>query len=249
MCLLQLPFLLLFAGGQDFHISSAYFLQGGASVILNVIAGYFFIRSLQMSPLSKTIPFLSFTPVFTAVSGYFFLGETLPLAGMVGILLVVFGALFLGWEKDDSNAFTFEKGSALMIFVSLIWSITPVLDKQAVLASSTYLHTLILAAGIAISFGLIAAYQEKKIWAFPKDVAKEWRLFLIAGALNLIAVYSQFESFQYLPISYVEALKRAIGISLAFLIGVFFFSEKISYKSVIAGALMIFGSAFIIFSK
>ncbi len=136
-----------------------------------------------------------------------------------------------------------------MVCVALIWSITPVLDKRAVAASTTLFHTLILAIGIAGAFGIVAALQDKKLTAFPVAIGKQWKLFVIAGILNLVAVYTQFESFQYFPISYVEACKRALGIILAFLLGTFFFSEKVTLKGAIAGLVMIIGTALILFSK
>ncbi len=246
VCLLQVPFLLILTPVDQLVFSSNYFPFGIGSVFLNVVAGYLFIRSLQVSPLSKTIPFLSFTPVFTAVSGYFFLHEVLPAQGIFGIILVVLGALYLG---SGDKLLSFEKGSILMICVSLCWSITPVLDKQAVLSSSTLFHTLILAGGIAAAFGIIAGLQEKKIGAFPAAILRKWKLFTIAGILNLVAVYAQFESFQYFPISYVEAVKRAIGIILAFILGAYLFSEKFTFKTGVAGLLMIVGSGLILFSK
>jgi drug/metabolite transporter (DMT)-like permease len=51
----------------DWRIGSGYVLPGLASVALNVAANLAFFRSLQLAPMSVTLPLLSLTPVFTAV--------------------------------------------------------------------------------------------------------------------------------------------------------------------------------------
>ncbi|HYN22423.1 MAG TPA: DMT family transporter, partial [Thermoanaerobaculia bacterium] len=71
------------------------------SVVLNVFANLMFFAALRISPLSVTIPLLSFTPVFTALLGIPMLGEIPSLIQGLGILLVVAGAFGLNLRSDE----------------------------------------------------------------------------------------------------------------------------------------------------
>ena len=64
-------------------------------VPLEILAMLLYIRAIRDYPLSQTLPYLAFTPVFVTVTGYLLLGETLSGRGLLGILLVVAGAWLL----------------------------------------------------------------------------------------------------------------------------------------------------------
>ena len=60
-----------FSGPQQ--AQAAYWLPATGSVLLNLWANFAYFRSLQLSPLSQTLPMLSFTPAFAAVLSAIFL--------------------------------------------------------------------------------------------------------------------------------------------------------------------------------
>ena len=59
---------------------------------------WLYMRAIRESPLSLTLPYLAFTPVFNILTGYIFLGEQVSSAGMAGIVLVVCGAWLLNLD-------------------------------------------------------------------------------------------------------------------------------------------------------
>lgn len=122
-----------------------------ASVALNVAANFGYFRAFQLSPMSVTLPMLSFTPLFASLLGAAFLGEEVSARAAAGALLVVFGGLALGLRPGGLRI---ESGSAVMLGVAFCWSATLLLDKAALAAASPQLHALVLNGGVAV--GIIA---------------------------------------------------------------------------------------------
>ena len=61
---------------------------------------WLYMKAIRRSPLSLTLPYLAFTPVFNTVTGYVLLGETVTLQGFSGIALVVSGAQLIVWPAS-----------------------------------------------------------------------------------------------------------------------------------------------------
>ena len=73
----QLPFLGAWAAWDQTWVSDArhYWVPAVASMSMNALANVFFMRSVELSPLSRTVPFLSLTPVFSALAAIPLLGD------------------------------------------------------------------------------------------------------------------------------------------------------------------------------
>lgn len=63
-----------------------------------ILAMLLYTRAIQTSPLSHTLPYLAFTPVFTTLTGSLVLGERVSVAGFTGIVLVALGAYVLNLD-------------------------------------------------------------------------------------------------------------------------------------------------------
>ena len=79
----QLPFLGAWAAiDQTWVTDSRYWPPAAASMTMNALANVLFMRSVELSPLSRTVPFLSLTPVFSALAAMPLLG---PVAQAVAV--------------------------------------------------------------------------------------------------------------------------------------------------------------------
>jgi len=155
----QLPlFLLWLALAGDTRLAAGYAAPASATIGLNVVANLLFIRAVHVSPLSVTIPFLSFTPVFSALLSLALLGEHPALAGWSGIGLVVAGALVvnLRWHAGVASL-AHEPGSLMMTGVALLWSLAAVLDKRALAFADVPVHAAIQCAGVGLVLLLLLA--------------------------------------------------------------------------------------------
>ena len=65
-----------------------------------------FQRALSISPVSLTVPYLSFTPAVLLITSYFMLGEVPEAAGVLGVVIMTAGAYGLntaGARREDEN--------------------------------------------------------------------------------------------------------------------------------------------------
>lgn len=222
----------------DWRLGSGYLAPGLASVALNVVANFAYFRSLQLSPLSVTLPLLSLTPVFSAVLGGFVLGERIGARAWLGIALVVVGAALLSTVRSAGSpaGFRIESGSLLMGLVALCWSVTLLLDKMAVLRASAPVHALVLNAGVAAG-GLLALAGTGRLGELAA-IRGSWLRLLATVACGAAALTSQLYAIQRLPIGLVETLKRGVGGTLAVVWGRAFFAEAVTLRKLVSVALL-----------
>lgn len=213
-------------------------------------ASILYVQAVKLSPLSLTIPYLGLTPVFSMVISLFLLNETPDHSGMLGIFLVVIGAVTIQWDKDRSFSdllkapFT-EPGSMRMIVVALLFGLGTALDKIAISYSSEIMVALALTGGSA---GILILYQVAWNRKDLKNLHENrwYRDPLLYGAALVcgIAMAAQFFAYQGMLVSYVEAIKRTGGL-ISILAGIFFFREGHAWSRlpssmlILAGAVMI----------
>lgn len=139
--LLSLPLLGLFT----FTISSGFpaidwlFIVGVlGSAGLNVIAQLASTRALKLADASLVTPLLIFSPVFTVLISAVFLGEIPSIRGLLGVGLILAGAYWLnpGFEARwlaPFKSLALTPGIALVLLAGLLWAITPLFEKTAIL--------------------------------------------------------------------------------------------------------------------
>ncbi|MBI5556253.1 MAG: DMT family transporter [Deltaproteobacteria bacterium] len=131
---------------------------------LEIIAYLLYMYAIRVSPLTLTVPFLAFTPVFMILTGQLFLGETVNYWGGLGITAVVAGSYILHLEKGKEDwwgpiaGFLRERGSWLMFLVAVFYSLTAVLGKKAMLYSSPLYFSFLfsVAFNVLMLSGLLA---------------------------------------------------------------------------------------------
>ena len=222
-----------------------YFLPGLTLVLLGIFSALIFLKSIKESDLSLTIPLLSFSPLFSSIFAYLFLGETLNKQQYLGISSIIFGTLFLYMKKLNFSQFLKSvhnikrnKSAKLMILVSFCWSLTPVLDKICLRYSSINFHGLTQSIFtfiflITISFKDIFAIKDKKI--------KNLKLIFITLCIGTFATILQFYAilFNFVPI--MESIKRATGQFTAIIFGKLFFNEKVTIQKIIGVSFLSYG--------
>jgi drug/metabolite transporter (DMT)-like permease len=211
---------------------------------MNAPANVLFIRSVHLSPLSRTVPFLSLTPVFAAVVAIPLLGEVPGIIHCAGIVMVVVGAVVLNSDLADSwwRSISHEKGVPYMIAVAVLWAFSIALDKRALGHASPAAHAFLLSVGSAT---LVLA------WILYRGKLSELRAVrsvpraLLAGLIGfaVAALALQMLALQWLWVAVVETLKRAFDVVASVVFGRLFFGEPITGRKVVAMGLMVAGTA------
>ena len=248
----QLPLFGLWAWVAGDTVDSwDYVLPGLASLALNIVANLCFFRAVTVSPLSLTVPLLAFVPVFTTIAANPMLGELPRTQQLVGIGVVVVGALTLNAGAAQTRspiafgrALLGERGSLPMLVTALCWSLTIVVDKLATRHAGFGIHGALLNAGLAL-FGLAllgARGQRVEL----RGLREAWKPWLFATCMGAAGLGAQLVAVQHLFAALVEAGKRAIGTTLSVVVGRVVFGEAINRFKVTAVVLMSLGAGIIV---
>jgi len=215
----------------------------GAAV--GLAANLLLIRAVTLSPLSLTIPFLSFTPVATVATGWLLLGQTPGASGAGGVVCVVAGALLLAGGPGGSlrrplEGLLREPGSRLALLVALCFAAGNAIDRRAVLHASEPAYALALSVALTSALVPLRAVRRE----LRPGRGLRWLLAggLVAGAALLLQLFA----FRFLFVAYVDAVKRAAGNVFAIVLGLLFFSEREPGRRLVAAALMGAGVAMIV---
>ncbi|MBU2591429.1 MAG: DMT family transporter [Nitrospinae bacterium] len=181
------------------------------SIPLNALAIMLYVRAIKISPLSLTVPFLSFTSLFVVLSGWLMLGEVPNLWGLGGIGLIVIGSYVLNirpgqWSiLDPFRALSRETGSKLMFAVAVLFSLGSVLGKVGILHSSPLFFQTALFVALDILM-IIYLLARKKIHI--PDFKKEYKIGIFVGLLFFTHIVSQGFAITLTKAAYMISIKR-----------------------------------------
>jgi len=227
----------------------SYIFPGLILILISLFSALLFLKAIKQSDLSLTIPLLSLSPLFSSFFSFFFLNEKLSYFQYIGVFLIIFGTLVLYSKKitlgeilKSFKVLVINNSAKLMIVVSLIWSLTPVLDKLCLEHSSINIHCLIQSFGLVI---LLIFLLKKEKYEFL-GLKKNWELILITILTGIIATVLQFYAilFNYVPI--METIKRSIGQLSSVLFGKLFFEEKITKPKILGVSILSVGVYYIL---
>lgn len=214
---------------------------------LEILAMWLYMTAIRQSPLSLTLPYLAFTPVFNILTGYLLLGETVSATGVAGIMLIVAGAWLLNLHHARHSggldllapfrAIARERSSRLMLIVAALYSLTSVLGKGALQYTEPGwfgpfyfvilgpLAVLVFASRTPTSLKILSHLR----WAQ-----------LGVGAFMAGMVVTHFYAINHIEVAYMIAVKRT-SLLFGILYGAWLFKEDDLNKNLLAGGLMVSG--------
>lgn len=222
-----------------------------AAMPLEILAMGLYTRAIQDSPLSQTLPYMAFTPVFAILTGWLLLGETVSAGGLAGILLVTAGAWGLnlehaGWHPRTwlrpFRAMLARRGARLMLMVAAIYAVTAALGKGAVGymdgAAFGALYFIVLGGCAFLYFALWRPAAARGALAAGKAA---W---LVAGLLAFMVV-THFMALAQAGTAYMIAVKRT-SVLFGILLGAWVFREDRLTQHLGAALMMVAGVALIV---
>jgi len=216
---------LFWAQRPEFCLSAAFWKTIAVMLPLELAAFLLYLNALKVSPLSLTFPFLGLTPVFTILTAFLFLNETISLPGAAGVALVTVGAYVL---NADTAKYGFweplkriykERGSRFMVLVALIFGVTSTLGKRALLLSDPFLFPLIY---YSIFFAILTPIALVKKGITFRLNKKEVFLCVGLGLVFSAAIYFHFAALSMVKVPYFMSVKRlSLVISMIYAYTVF----------------------------
>ncbi len=244
--LVALPVLLpLLARGFP-RLDATFWMLHLPWIPLETAALLLYIRAIRLSPLSLTLPYLSFTPLFLVLTGRVFLGERVGTLGFLGILLVVVGSYVLNLEHWHEGllaplrALLREPGSRRMLGAAALYSLTSLVGKQLVLHSSP--------AYFSVHYTLVMTLVLAPLgWPHrPRRITGPWRMPLFLAGLGLggMVVFHML-AIERALVAYMIALKRLQGV-FGVLLGRWIFREAAFGTRLAGSLLMVLGGTLIV---
>jgi len=212
-------------------------------VPFDIIAFFLYIKALEVSPLSVTVPFLSFTPLITLLFSLAILEEQPSMLGLFGILLVTAGAYIINFGAlkkgfwGPIKAIRNERGSLYMIIVAVIFGLTTTLYKKAILLSNPLLTVAVVVTLDAL-LGCIYVYFFRKKEMQKHSESIQWPLYIFMVFFTILSSVGFIFGIALTKVAYVISIKR-LSLLFGVIFGKLLFGEDhISER--LAGALLMF---------
>ncbi len=214
---------------------------------LEILAMWLYMKAIRECPLSLTLPYLAFTPVFNVVTGYVLLGETVTLPGFAGIALVVCGAWLLNLNALHDGrrpafmaafrAIARERGSRLMLGVAALYSLTSVMGKGALQYVTPGFFGPFYFVLLGAAATLLFASRDVRTW---RVLGRHPWAHLLVGLFMGGMVLAHFYAIAHVAVAYMIAVKRT-SLLFGILYGAWLFGETGLKRNLAAGSLMIAG--------
>lgn len=215
---------------------------------LTMVAIILHFRAIHMSPLSLTMPFLSFTPVFVILTGDLLLGEKIGTVGIFGILLVVAGGYVVNLDsaRDGAlgpiKAIFREPGSAIMLFVAALYGLCSVGGKVMIVHSSPLFTGMSLFVLYGPLLTVILVGTGKASFA---NIIRKPLLGAGVGICIFIEIICHNLAISMVAAAYMVTIKRLAGVFSVIYGWLLFGEHGIRYR-LIGTAIMTAGAAVIV---
>ncbi|MBQ4835053.1 EamA family transporter [Pseudoalteromonas luteoviolacea] len=196
-----------------------YFYPATISGVLAGVGSVCFIRALALGKVAVMLPMLCLTPVIAGSAAWVWMGEALSLTETVAVAVLVLASFILQGGRLSVQ----EPGAGYILVTSFCWGLCIVFDKQALQHSPVDFHILYVTFIVLVLNSILF----RPSLSLDK-LSKHKAMWVLAALCFSLAVTLQFIALQSIQPGILEALKRAIGIIGAGLIGVYVFKEKLT---------------------
>lgn len=214
------------------------------SIALFSLFNYLLARAVKETDISLAFPMIAFTPAFQLVLSPIIRNEYPSLLGVVGVLIVVFGAYLLRAQKGILEPFKHlkdDRGVQLALGASFVVALGSNFDKTVLLSSSPTFAAMCM-LGVSGSLFLIFSVATKKHQNIPRsDIIKS----TLSGTVPVFSATLMLTALQSSLVPYVFALKRTSLLFNLFFAHIFFKEKELGFRA-IGTVVMIFGVVVIV---
>jgi drug/metabolite transporter (DMT)-like permease len=228
-------------------LDSTFFSAFLMSLPINGIGFFLHLRAIQVSPLSLTLPFLSFTPVFMILTGALVLDEMPNALGISGICIICAGGYILNLAPGRHSALAplkailREKGSWLMLIVAFVYSLGAVFGKQAIVHSSPLFFAITFFTTLNIVLLVLFRACGKIKW---QTFAARRQKGIVAGLLFFAHILLHAFAISLTKAAYMISVKR-LSVIIGLIYGGVIFKERNLAVRTIGTLLMVAGAVVI----
>ena len=247
MVTLALPFLLpLLIGRDSLPLSRDLMILIAIQIPFEILAYYIYLSAIRIAPLSLSVPYLSFTPVFAILTAALVLEESISSQGFLGIMMVTIGAYVLNIERFAHHplaplmAIFKSSGSRRMLAVALIWSLTSTLGKKGVQLSDPVFFGVFYMTALSIPMLAIAGWRVKRKSSKVNLKGRNAIWLVLGGLATGVSMIAHFHAIKLAPVSYMIAVKRT-SLIFSVLYGGLIFREENIRRRLLGTCIMLSG--------
>lgn len=224
-----------------------------AKSIIGVGAFLCVMISLKNLEISNALPLLALTPGFVAVFAFIFLGESLKMIEVIGLIFLIAGTFILENKNFKELFFPFSiflksKYHRFIILALLLFTASSILDKLLLvkLNLSPISLTAFQHIYFALLFSILYIFFRSKEEAAPVGIRKNnlgWIAFI--STLTIGYRYTQIVAVSLASVALVLAIKRT-SVFWATVIGGKLFNDEDLLKRSLAAILILIGAILIL---
>ena len=228
-------------------VTPRFFIFAFASGLLDSIAFVLAFLAIKKTDVSLIAPMSAFSPVLTTIIAIFVLNEIPTPFKSLGIILVVMGSYLLNIAEIKHGILSpFKKlfgnsGVLLFLISTLIWSVTPVLQKSAILETTPVTPLFASFGGLLTAFLLLSPFAIRIVLKNTKKIKKKIQWFMLYGMGTAFSQLAAYTAFSMTNIAYVSAIMR-LEVVIIILLGGRFLKEKVTKQRLLGAIVMIIGA-------
>ena len=216
---------------------------------LNAIAHLASTRALKLADVSLVTPLLIFSPVFTVLISAVLLGETPSARGLLGVGFVLLGAYWINRNSESGwlaplQSLAFTPGVTLVLLAGLLWAVTPLFEKTAILHTnpeSPRFTAFVATALLTILLTPAVAARGKPAMA---KLSTHRRELLFAGLIAGVAPVLAYTAYSLGLVGYVTTLFK-LSTLLTVIWSSLFLKERGLTQRLPASLVMVIGALLI----
>jgi drug/metabolite transporter (DMT)-like permease len=203
------------------------------------------IHSLSLTSVASSVVLVATTPVWVAVGTYFILREPLHPTFIIGLLIAMSGAMFIGVLDTGTGADSLI-GNALAVVGALAAAVYMLIGRRVQRELSTWAYVLATYGAAAVTLWLWALMARSPLLGFA------WHTYGLFALIALVPQVIGHTSFNWAlkhlsaPLVAVTLLGEPVGASA---LAYFLLDEKVSYSKMIAAVLTLGGVVIAAYSE
>ena len=220
--------------------------------ILEAFAFLNVMLAIKNFEISKALPLLALTPGLVAVSAFIFIGDSLTINEVFGILLLILGTYIIETRTrrdllDPFKIFISSKQHHYVLTALLLFTVTALMDRLLLHKYDMEPESFLVFQNlfIVINFIFIFLFSKKSFNSLKVFIKGDLlKLLFFISVFTIIYRYAQIEAVKIAPVALVLAVKR-ISIFFAAVIGGRIFKEHNLWVRAAATAIIILGTLLI----
>jgi len=230
-------------------LDSRFFLYLLLSASLSFATSNLQLWAYEHGEISQLFPLVNFTPFFMLLTSPVLLGEYPSAGGIVGVLLIIFGAYILHLESGQTDFLAplklvwKSKPSMDMVGVAFLWSLNGAVDKMGILVSNPGIWGGSVKLSVAVlTLAFFPLYVRKKHLKIKKKQFSPSKIhyIILPAVFSVLILLTSFHAYTLTNVAYVISVKRLSSL-IVIILSQYMFREKNILQRLTGGVIMLAG--------